>query len=58
MFFAPTAFNAGVRIRGVIMSFTNEDTIALKAAPIITATAKSITFPFKANALKSLIKLI
>ena len=35
------------------MSFTNESTIALKAAPMITATAKSTTFPRIKNALNS-----
>ena len=40
---------------GMIMSFTNESTIFPKAAPIITPTARSITLPFIANALNSLI---
>jgi hypothetical protein len=40
------------------MSSTRDVTIAPKAAPIITATAKSITFPLSAKDLKSLIKLI
>ena len=35
------------------MSFTNESTIALKAAPMITATAKSTTFPRIKNSLNS-----
>ena len=41
----PAALKAGFKISGVIISFTNEVTIAPKAAPIITATAKSTTFP-------------
>src|SRR5699024_12399375 len=38
---------------GIIISSTNEETIFPNAAPIITATAKSNTFPSKANFLKS-----
>src|SRR5699024_1086582 len=40
-------------ISGIIISSTNEETIFPNAAPIITATAKSNTFPSKANFLKS-----
>ncbi|MPN49694.1 hypothetical protein SDC9_197316 [bioreactor metagenome] len=36
------------------MSLTNDETILLKAPPIITPTAKSSTFPFIAKSLNSL----
>jgi hypothetical protein len=42
-----------IPISGVIMSATSEETILPKAVQITTATAKSITLPFKANFLKS-----
>jgi len=42
---------------GVMMLATNEETIFPKAAPITTATAKSMTLPFMANDLNSFIKL-
>ena len=45
----PAASKAGCSKSGVITSSTKEDTIAPKAAPIITAIASSTTFPFKAN---------
>ncbi|CKG22296.1 Uncharacterised protein [Streptococcus pneumoniae] len=38
---------------GVMISFTKELTILPNAAPITTPTAKSITFPLKANFLNS-----
>jgi len=47
------AFKAGVSNKGVITSLTNDDTIAPKAAPIITPIAKSTTLPFTANSLNS-----
>ena len=37
----------------ITMSFTSESTILLKAVPITTPTARSITFPLTANALNS-----
>ena len=40
-------------ITGEIMSFTNESTIALKAPPMITPTARSITLPRAMNFLNS-----
>ena len=43
---------------GIIISETRESTIFAKATPIITPTARSITFPFKANSLNSEEKLI
>ena len=53
IFSAPTAFNAGFNRSGVITSSTSEETIFPKAAPMITPTAKSTTFPLNANSLKS-----
>ena len=38
------ACKAGVSNKGVMISSTREDTIEPKAAPMITATAKLITF--------------
>jgi hypothetical protein len=40
------------------MSFTNELMMLLKAAPTITATAKSTTFPFEMKAWNSLKKVV
>lgn len=40
-------------ISGVIISLTSEVTMAPKAAPMTTATAKSTTFPRRINCLKS-----
>jgi hypothetical protein len=51
--FTSAAFIAGFKIIGVIMSATKELTIAVKAAPITTATAKSTTLPLIKNALNS-----
>ena len=48
------ALSAGVSKMGVIMSSTNDETIELKAAPIITATASSMMLPRKINCLNSL----
>src|ERR1019366_9486290 len=42
-----------IPIGGMMMSFTIEVTIAPKAAPMITATARSRTLPFIMNALNS-----
>ena len=39
-------------------SATKDDTILPNAPPMITPTAMSITFPFKANALKSCNKVL
>jgi hypothetical protein len=58
MSFSPSLSKTGANIAGVMMSVTSEETMAVNAAPIITATARSMTFPFMAKALKSLIKLI
>jgi len=43
---------------GVIISETSDQTILPKAVPITTATAKSITFHFSANFLKSQINFL
>ena len=43
---------------GMMMSPTNESTILPKAPPMITPTARSITLPFSANSLNSLIMLM
>src|SRR6185312_481577 len=43
---------------GMIMPSTSEETILLNAAPITTATAKSMTLPLITNCLNSLKKLI
>src|SRR6185312_8806458 len=56
--FNPSLSSIGANIAGVMMSVTNEETIAVNAAPIITATARSITLPFIAKALKSFMKLM
>ena len=40
-------------IKGIIISFTSEDTIVLKAPPITTPTAKSITLPLLIKVLNS-----
>jgi len=40
-------------ITGMMMSLTSESTIFAKAAPMITPTARSTTFPFDANSLNS-----
>src|SRR5258708_867687 len=37
----------------MMICLTNESTILPNAAPMITATARSMTFPFKANAINS-----
>jgi hypothetical protein len=42
-------------ITGMMISFTKEDTIALKAPPMMMPTARSITFPLEINALNSFI---
>ena len=42
-------------ITGINRSSTTEDTILLKALPITTPTAKSITFPLSINSLNSFI---
>jgi len=47
-----------IHIIGVIISATSEETILPKAVQITTATAKSITFHFKANFLKSQIRFL
>ncbi|MNL80668.1 hypothetical protein D3C87_2075760 [compost metagenome] len=52
------AFSAGVRIAGVMMSSTRDLIMLLKAPPITTPTARSITLPFIANSLNSLINPI
>ena len=38
---------------GMIRSLTSESTILAKAAPMITPTARSTTFPLDANSLNS-----
>ena len=53
IFSTPAAFKAGFKISGVMISFTNEVTIAPNAAPIITATARSTTFPRRRKAFNS-----
>src|SRR6478672_229790 len=53
MFSAWAIRSAGVRMRGVITSSTREVMIAPNAAPIMTAMARSITFPLRANSLNS-----
>src|SRR6266705_4785003 len=54
MSLAPMAFKAGVNNNGVITSSTKDEIIAANAAPITTATARSMTLPFMANSLNSL----
>ena len=48
---------AKIPSRGLIKFFTKDCTIAVKAAPMITPTAMSITFPREINSLNSLIML-
>ena len=43
-----------IPINGINMSFTSDVTIALKALPIITPTAKSSTLPLEIKVLNSL----
>ena len=51
------ALTTGLRISGVMISLTSEVMIALKAAPITTATARSRTLPLNKKSLSSLIIL-
>ena len=44
---------AGVKINGVKISSTKEETIFPNAAPMTKPTARSITLPLRANALNS-----
>ena len=46
-------FPRKIPINGLIKSETNDFTIAVKAAPMITPTARSITFPRAMNSLNS-----
>ena len=48
---------AKIPSRGLIKFFTKDCTIAVKAAPMITPTAMSITLPREINSLNSLIML-